>query len=114
MTITNGRKGDDTALVLALAAGHSVADAAHSCGLGVATVYRRLRLTDFRARVLAARDDLLHQAVGRLAGVAVKAVETLAARLDSDNEVVSTKAAIAILDSLMSAYQLTEMTRRLE
>src|SRR5262245_39585567 len=88
-----GHKGGPDPLVLALATGCSVTDAAQRAGLARRTVYRRLEDPDFRREVTKARDELLFQVVGRLMAVAIKAADTLEKQLDSKNEVTSQRAA---------------------
>ena len=56
-------EGSDARLVAELARGATVADAARAAGLSEATAYRRLRSTDFKQQIEAARAELLGRMV---------------------------------------------------
>ena len=71
------RKKAEDALLLALACGASVDQAARQCGLSVRTVYRRLAEADFRRRLQALRADLVQRTAGALTAAATEAVRTL-------------------------------------
>ena len=67
----NGRQKRHDVLVLALAAGQAVRNAAASAGVSERTAFRRLADPDFRRQVHEARAALVQQAVGKLtAGMA--------------------------------------------
>jgi hypothetical protein len=76
-------EGDD-ALLLALAGGKSQTAAAELAGVCRDTVQRRLRDPEFRARIEAARSDMIERAVGQMAEAAVEAVATLRNLLTND------------------------------
>lgn len=80
----NGRPSGDDELILALAAGVSVSEAADRAGVGERTAYRRLLDVDFRRRVSEARGRLFDAALGRLANIATKAADTLERLMESD------------------------------
>jgi hypothetical protein len=107
-----GQKGGD-ALILALAAGLSVPQAAKRAGLGVNTAYVRVRDPAVRRAVAKARDDLLSQAVGRLADAAVEAVDVLRAALRSKSEGMRARAALGILGHMIRGMEAHELARRL-
>src|SRR2546430_29833 len=86
-------------LILALAGGKTVAEAADATGLSERTIFRRLEDADFRRRVSQARGDMLARAVGRLADVSARAVKTLEALLEAEGEFVRLNAAKAILET---------------
>jgi len=109
-----GRKGADGALVLALACGKSVPDAARAAGVAERTVYRRLEDAAFRAAVTKQRDHLLSEAVSRLVAAAVKAVDALEGNLGDESAAVRNKAASTILTGMLQGVGLTEIMRRLE
>ena len=62
------RSRGDAALVVALAGGNTMEDAATTVGVGVATVYRRLQVPEFRTRIDDARAELIATAVARAWG----------------------------------------------
>src|SRR5262245_32598380 len=112
-TPPSGRKGEQ-ALVLALATGLSVPQAAAQARIGKSSAYRHMADPAFRRLVSKARDDLLFRVVGRLMAVALKAADTLERQLDSKSESTSQRAAVAVLDNMIKGHQLTEFLRRLE
>ena len=67
---------------------------------------------DFRAEVLAARSVLVESALGRLASVAVRAVDTLADSLDAEHPAVRVSAARAILENLVRVREQVELSER--
>src|SRR5262249_13678591 len=77
------RKKADDALLLALACGASVDQAARQCGLSTRTVYRRLAEADFRRRLQALRGDMVSRTAGTLTAAAGEAVRTLLELLKS-------------------------------
>jgi hypothetical protein len=72
----NGTPAGEDELILALAAGASVREAAERAGIDERTAQRRLADADFRRAVSQARGRIFDAARGRLAGLASKAVET--------------------------------------
>jgi len=109
----NGSEKGDAALIVALAGGATVRDAARRAHVGERTVYRRLDEPDFRRQVQDARADMVAQAVGKLADAATKAVETLSALLDGESESVRLGAARAILEIGTKLRDATEFETRL-
>jgi soluble lytic murein transglycosylase-like protein len=85
-------------LILALASGDSVKDAARLANVSERTVYRRLRNESFAQRVKQARTSMLQQAVGRLAKAVPKASDVLDKLLDSRSERIRLQAAKAVMD----------------
>lgn len=86
------------ALIVALACGDTVKDAAEKAGVGERTVYRRLSDQEFMSKVHKARNMMISQAVGKLSLHCAKAAETLEKLLDSDNPRIRLQAAKAIMD----------------
>lgn len=107
----NGRPVGDK-LVLALAAGATVRDAAEQAGIGERTAYRRLADADFRRRVSEARGRLFDTALGRLANLASKAADTLDRLMQSDKPTVALGAAKAVLELGPRLRELTELEER--
>jgi hypothetical protein len=77
-------KRGEAALILAVASGQTVREAARHVGLAERTAYRRAAEPEFRLAVSRARADLLTRAVGQLADTATAAVATLRSLLDSE------------------------------
>lgn len=109
----SGRPAGDNKLILALAAGATVRDAAEQAGVGERTVYRRLADTDFRRAVSEARGRLFDAALGKLAGIAAKAAGTLERLMESDKPNVALGAAKAALELGPRLRELTELEDRL-
>jgi hypothetical protein len=72
-----GRKGADSALIVALACGQPVHGAAEMADVSERTVYRRLQDEAFRASLARERARLVEEAVGRLALGMTTAADTL-------------------------------------
>lgn len=85
-------------MIIALASGDSVKQAAERAGVGERTVYRRLADQEFMLKVNKARNMMIGQAVGKLSVNCAKAAEVLEKLLDSDNPRIRLQAAKAILD----------------
>ena len=77
MPAPTGRRRADDRLVLALAGGDTVEAAAAKAGVSLTTTYRRLKDPAFRARLDAARSDMVRQATALLTAAATEAVNTL-------------------------------------
>src|SRR5262245_36736735 len=107
------RASADEPLALALATGATVEGAAAAAGVSVGTVYRRLRLPEFRALVQARREQLLGQAAGKLAGGGGKAADVLVGLLDSGNEKVKLNAARAVLEFMTRLAELIDVLGRM-
>ncbi len=88
---------DEIELIVALATGNSIREAARLAGFSERTARRRNADDDFRNRISAARDELWGAAIGKLAGVAVEAVETLRELLKSEAPAVRLGAARTVL-----------------
>jgi hypothetical protein len=87
------------ALIVALACGDTVKEAAEKAGVGERTVYRRLADQDFMQKVNKARNMMISQAVGKLSLTCAKAAETLEKLLDNNNPRIRLQAAKAIMDN---------------
>ena len=72
-----GRKRADDALMMALACGATVEAAAAKAGISSATAFRRLQDPAFKARVDAARAEMVQRATAMLTAAAMEAVKTL-------------------------------------
>ena len=110
----SGRRHADAALIAALAGGATMADAARAAGVGERTVYRRLQTPAFRARVIAARADLVERAAARLADAAGAAVTTLGELLVAGTPpAVRLGAARAVLELGLRLREQQEIEERL-
>lgn len=107
-----GPSGDD-ALILALSAGDTVTGAAAKAGTSERTAYRRLADEDFRRAVSEARGRLFDAALGKLAGIAAKAADTLDRLMDDEKANVALGAAKAVLELGPRLRELTELEERL-
>ena len=76
MAARQRKKADDT-LVLALACGATVDNAARQCGLTPRTVYRRLENPDFKQRLQQVRADMVQRTAGALTAASTEAVRAM-------------------------------------
>src|SRR5215469_13413557 len=108
------RKKAEDALLLALACGASVDQAARQCGLSSRTVYRRLAEADFRRRLQALRGDMVSRTAGTLTAAAGEAVRTLLELLKSTaSAAVRLGAARADLEIGMKVREAADLEERL-
>jgi hypothetical protein len=107
------RLGQETRLVLALAAGACAAAAARKAGCSRRTVFRRLKDPEFVRAVGRARGQILSRATSRLARTSAQAVDTLEKLLDDGNPGVRRMAAKSLLDSLARLTDLAEVEERI-
>ena len=108
------RKKAEDALLLALAVGASVEQAARQCGLCVRTVYRRLAEPEFRQRLQKLRGDMVSRTAGTLTAAASEAVRTLLELLKSTATApVRLGAARAVLEIGMKVREASEFEERL-
>jgi hypothetical protein len=108
-----GRKNGDAALVVALAGGATVQEAARAAGVSERTVYRRLEDGTFRHAVAEARSGLIGRAAGVLARVCAAAAMTLADLLEAESETVRLGACRSILELGVKLRESEELERRL-
>lgn len=112
-----GRRGVDTPLIAALAAGASVAAAGKAGGVSERTAYRRLEDPAFRRQVDDARAAILSRAVAKLTASSTEAAETLRRLLYSNMDFARLAAARAILElgaKLREHEDLDKRVRALE
>ena len=74
-----GRRNADDVLLMMLACGATVETAAQKAGVSRATVLRRLREPEFRARLQEVRSDMVTRAAGTLTAASTEAIKTLLA-----------------------------------
>jgi hypothetical protein len=93
-----GRKNADSALMIALVAGKTVAEAAVTAGVAERTVYRRLADADFCRRMAELRREMLRTVLDRMVNGMTAAVDRLLALLHAENESVCLGAARSIFE----------------
>jgi hypothetical protein len=100
--------------VVALAAGATIEAAAAAAGLSRRTVQRRLEEPAFRAELQAARERLIEEGIGRLAGLAATAIQTLRDVMTDPEAPHAAKvsAARATLEHLLRAREAVELSGR--
>ena len=109
-----GRHNADEALVLALACGATVENAARTAGVSLRTVYRRLAEPAFRTRLQGARAEMVQRATGMLTAAALEAVKTLLVlQQASVSAAVRLGAARAILELGAKLREVADLEARL-
>lgn len=88
----------NAALVVALAEGRTIRDAAKISRLGERTVARRMESPEFRKLVADHRSSMMQRAVGTLANTADEAIATLRDLLTDDSATARLGAARSVLD----------------
>jgi hypothetical protein len=109
----NGRRKGDATLLLALAAGHTVRDAASFAGIGERTATRRIADPEYRRQVNGLRADMVQRALGKLADAATEAVGTLRGLLAAESESVKLGAARSILELGCKLKEAVELELRI-
>jgi hypothetical protein len=108
-----GRRKADAALLVALAAGQTVRDAAQSAGLGERTATRRVADPEFRRRVYELRAEMVGQALGKMADGMTEAADTLRKLLTAQSESIRLGAARSILELGNKLRESAEFAERL-
>jgi hypothetical protein len=107
------RKGD-AELLLALACGATVDNAALKARLSCRTVYRRLADPAFRAQVTEARAEIVRRAAGMFSAAGLQAVKTVATLQESaTSEAVRLGAARATIELGCKLREAVEWAERL-
>jgi hypothetical protein len=109
----NGTPAGEEKLILALAGGATTRAAAEQAGVSERTAYRRLKDADFRRAVSEVRGRMFDAALGQLAGLASKAVETLERLMESEKPSEALGAAKAVLEAGSRLRQYTEVEEQL-
>jgi hypothetical protein len=108
------RKKAEDKLLLALACGATVENAARQCQLCKRTVYRRMEEPDFRRRLQAMRADMFQRTSGALTAAGSEAVRALLELLrGASAEAVRLGAARSVLEIGMKAREFAELEERL-
>jgi hypothetical protein len=108
------RRDINEELILALALGASVAQAAQQVRISRRTAFRRIKEPGFQTRVETAKSGLVAQAVGRLSGSGVKAAQTLDSLLDNRNPRIRLAASRATLEYMFRGTEVDTLRRRVE
>lgn len=108
------RKKAEDALLLTLACGASVDQAARQCGLSPRTVYRRLAEPIFRQRLQKMRADMVSRTAGTLTAAAGEAVRALVDLLKPVTPAaVRLGAARAVLEIGMKVREVSDLEERM-
>ena len=109
-----GRRNADHQLLLALACGVTVENAARQAGISPSTVYRRLADTDFRRRLQALQRDMVSRTAGTLTAASGESVRTLLElQKPSAPPAVRLGAARAVLEMGMKVREAADLEERL-
>ena len=110
----NGRHSADDSLLMALACGATVENAARQAGVSPRTAYRRLADASFRQRLQTLRGDMVSRTSGTLTAAAGEAVRTLLELLKNPtSSAVRLGAARAVLELGMKLREVAELEARL-
>ena len=110
-----GRKGADEALLLALACGATVENAARSAGVSASTAHKRLAQPAFKKRLNAMRSDMVERTAGALTAASQQSVQTLLAlQKPGVQDAVRLGAAKAVLELGVKLRDLAEVERKME
>ena len=103
------------ALISALLTAPTLADAAHTAGIGEVTAWRWLKEADFQAAYREARRAVVQQAITQVQRATGEAVETLRSVMQDAEAPASAKvsAAKAILETAVKAVELEDLEARL-
>lgn len=110
----NVRRKGDAALLLALAAGQTVRDAAQLAGVSEKTAARRLADPAFRRRMAALRAEMVARALGRMAEGMADAADTLRRLLTADADTIKLGAARSLLELGSKLRESVELEERLQ
>jgi hypothetical protein len=108
----NGRRKGDAALLLALASGQTVRDAARIAGIGERTATRRLAEPDFRRRIAELRGEMVGRALGKMADGMTAAADTLRQLLTASSDTVKLGASRALLELAVKLREAVELEER--
>ncbi len=100
--------------IVALLSEVTVDAAAKSSGISVATMWRWMKEPDFRKAYLAARRQVVDDAISLMQRASKRAVATLIANLDCDNPSVQVRSAQLLIDHSMKGVELLELECRLQ
>ena len=109
-----GRQDADEALLMALACGATVENAAQKAGISRRTAQRRLADSAFRQRLAERRADMVQRTAGMLTAASLESVKTLLTLQASPNPAgVRLGAARSVLDMAVKLREASEWEERL-
>ena len=92
----------------------TITDAAKTCGLSEATIYRYLSEDDFKKEYRKAQRQVIENSITQIQRITFKAVETLEKNLTCGNPQVEVSAARIVLDNSLKAVETMDILERLE
>jgi hypothetical protein len=114
MAAQRGKRQADDKLLLALACGATVENAARAAGISPATAYRRLAEPAFRQRLQQVRTDMVSRAAATLTAAGPEAVKTLVVlQQASVPPAVRLGAARSVLEMGIKLREAADMEERL-
>jgi hypothetical protein len=114
MATQRGKRQADEKLLLALACGATVENAARAAGISPATAYRRLAEPVFRQRLQQVRTDMVSRAAATLTAAGTEAVKTLVVLQQSTAPAaVRLGAARAVLEMGIKLREMADLEERL-
>ena len=109
-----GKKHADQRLLLALACGATVENAARQAGVSESTAYRRLADPEFRQGLQKLRADMTERSAAMLTAAGMEAVKTLLAlQQNSTPPAVRLGAARAVLEMGIKLREIADIEQRL-
>lgn len=108
------RSAADELLVVALASGKTIKDAAAAAGVSETTAKRRVKAAGFRRRVADARGQMIAAAAGQLAANMTAAADALVALLADPDANVRLKAADKVLSHAVRTAELVDLECRVQ
>jgi hypothetical protein len=114
MAAQRGKRQADEKLLLALACGATVDNAARAAGISPATAYRRLTEPAFRQRLQQVRTDMVSRAAATLTAAGTEAVKTLLVlQQPAVPAAVRLGAARAVLEMGIKLREMADLEERL-
>jgi hypothetical protein len=112
--VARAKKNGEESLVLALACGATLEQAAQSAGLSVRTAHRRLAEPAFRQRLEALRSEMMQRTGAMLLAAGMEAVKTLLTLQSTTTPAaVRLGAARAVLEFSMRLRESNELAQRI-
>lgn len=108
----SGRRNADFVLIVALAGGAPLRDAAAQAGVSERTARRRTGDQEFMRRVSQTRTEMIDRAVGVLTEASVQAATTLCSLLSAESETVRLGACRALLELGVKLRESEDLSTR--
>lgn len=100
-------------LILAMAEGLSIADAAERAGVSERTAHRRLAEPDVQARLEKLRDEMFSRATRHLSGLSLRAARKLGELIDEPDRTVALRAIKVILETGCRLREMVSIEERI-